>query len=464
VSSYVFGLNKPESTNGDPGPTSDLKTFGLLQSAFSVNPKDFSSGVWWQRSYSAAPDLALNHPARWDITLPGLAPTVPSNCLPNASTQRLTCAELNQRSPQDPAADDFHNMRGFFISSASHPGEGPQLTTANAGDKLRLQARVYNYSFKKMNPDAKVHVRFYGMEWNSKISCPAGTPRTEKPYCPTPENTTPSFLIGEDVIGGIPPFDSNPDGAPLNWVLANTDFDTTPYAGKDLVFWVVVWSEEADGTLTAELPDHGLFTIPPVLKNLADANWLEAEYSNNVGLYKPVFHVLESNTQLDAQNNSADAQLRVPNKSPVRLLNVQVSENRVGLGHRVEVSAHLRTGDVAVPGLSIVFYDGDPQQGSKAFDIERIPHLRAKDTYQVRVPFRPQSCGAHRVFVTVGAGKPFEVRGSTPAISVGCAPAPVLVPLTKEHCRNNGWRSFGPPAGPFKNEGQCISYVASRRN
>jgi len=32
-------------------------------------------------------------------------------------------------------------------------------------------------------------------------------------------------------------------------------------------------------------------------------------------------------------------------------------------------------------------------------------------------------------------------------------------PQTKEECKNGGWRNFGPPAGPFKNQGQCVSFV-----
>jgi YVTN family beta-propeller protein len=42
--------------------------------------------------------------------------------------------------------------------------------------------------------------------------------------------------------------------------------------------------------------------------------------------------------------------------------------------------------------------------------------------------------------------------------SIALTPAP-LVPTTKDDCRNGGYRRFGPPAGPFRNQGQCISYV-----
>lgn len=44
----------------------------------------------------------------------------------------------------------------------------------------------------------------------------------------------------------------------LNWKLATTTFDTTNYGGKLLVFWVVVWGEDAEGKLIQEMEGHGL--------------------------------------------------------------------------------------------------------------------------------------------------------------------------------------------------------------
>jgi len=41
---------------------------------------------------------------------------------------------------------------------------------------------------------------------------------------------------------------------------------------------------------------------------------------------------------------------------------------------------------------------------------------------------------------------------------VAVTPAP-QVPKDKEQCKHDGYRKFGPPVGPFKNQGQCVSYV-----
>lgn len=32
-------------------------------------------------------------------------------------------------------------------------------------------------------------------------------------------------------------------------------------------------------------------------------------------------------------------------------------------------------------------------------------------------------------------------------------------PTNKAQCKNGGWATFNPPAGPFKNQGDCIQYV-----
>jgi YVTN family beta-propeller protein len=50
-------------------------------------------------------------------------------------------------------------------------------------------------------------------------------------------------------------------------------------------------------------------------------------------------------------------------------------------------------------------------------------------------------------------------------IPVGSGPVAVAItpvrqtPTGKEQCKHHGYLKFGPPAGPFKNQGQCVSYV-----
>jgi len=43
-------------------------------------------------------------------------------------------------------------------------------------------------------------------------------------------------------------------------------------------------------------------------------------------------------------------------------------------------------------------------------------------------------------------------------VAVAITPVP-KTPKDKEQCNHHGYLNFGPPAGPFKNQGQCVSYV-----
>ena len=54
----------------------------------------------------------------------------------------------------------------------------------------------------------------------------------------------------------------------------------------------------------------------------------------------------------------------------------------------------------------------------------------------------------------------FSTEGLCP---LGIAIMPVTVPTAAEQCKNGGWRTFGAPAGPFRNQGDCVSNVRSRR-
>ena len=41
---------------------------------------------------------------------------------------------------------------------------------------------------------------------------------------------------------------------------------------------------------------------------------------------------------------------------------------------------------------------------------------------------------------------------------IAITPAP-LSPKTKDECKDGGYEKFGPPAGPFSNQGQCVKYI-----
>jgi hypothetical protein len=403
---YIFGTVQPPNFVDSVDLTTQVKTFGPLRSAFVADPTHPGSGAWWSRTYTR-PDVALNHPSRWAVTPQPLSRPLPANCLaapsPTSPTPVMDCVDLNQATPDDPWSSAVHYMRGFFISSASKPGAGPQREMALEGEQLRLQARVYNYSLAPMA--GQVHVRFYGVPWNPSTNVPAGN----------------AFLIGEAVPGPIPPFAAS-STAP-NWVLASTTWDTTNRGNQYFTFFVLAWIQQGDGSnasLGQEMLGHGLSGLPGTLTSFSDAAQLEeivsgqpVSYSNNLGFYNHAFYVIP-------QSSSATLAQTQPAPGDVRLEQIELAQPQVAAGQSLEVAVHLRTHTQSASGVHVVFYDGDPQHGGRAFDEERIAHIRAHDTTQARVRFRPDVCGARRIYVTVGRGKPYEVTDASHPVQVPC--------------------------------------------
>jgi hypothetical protein len=393
VTPYIFGQIKPNGTvdNKNPAPA-DVQTFGLLRTAFVADPTSTGAGGWWQQAYTNTPDVALNHPSRWVLSSPALTDPIPANCRPIAAgNSQMNCATLAPASRDNPWVSSFHFMRGLFISNASNPGQGPQLGTAKAGDQLSLQARVYNYSLASMPAGARVHARFYMQPWQVNGAKPIGD----------------SKLIGEDILGPIPPFSSD-DGAPLNWVLAHTAFDTTDYANQDMTFWVVVWMEDGNGKLVSEIDGHGLKSIPGALKSLAG---VEAEdYSNNVGFYNSVFHVFPKESISEPP----------PGPTTINLGKIDLSARTTVPGQSVEVSVLLSTEDTNARAVTAVFYDGDPEASGKVFGVERAPAVWAEHAYLAKALFRPQSCGVHKLFVVIDKDTPGEMLRRAAPLRVSC--------------------------------------------
>jgi hypothetical protein len=401
---YLMGTTKPGGYVDSQPLSTDIKTFGLLRAMFTADPLASGAGGWWQQAYSQAPDVALNHPSRWQITTPALENPIPKNCLATGTgASQMDCAELSQRLPTNPWLSVFHQMRGFFISSAQSAGQGPQLGQATAGDVLTLQARVYNYSLAVMPSDSHVHVRFYFMPWDTKKNLSAGD----------------SVLIGEEELSPIPPFSDNPDAAP-NWVLASATFDTGKYeqtknGAASVVFWVVVWMQTQDGKLVQEMPGHGLATIPGSLKSLADvAEECQKDgncYSNNVGLYHQIFYIAPSGV-VGAPPPAGPASIDIGK--------VDLSANRINPHNTIVVSATLAAIGADASGVSAKFYDGDPDKGGRVFDVERIPYIPQADPQLVQASYRTNTCGTHELFVVVNEGKSSKVVRRAQPIRVDC--------------------------------------------
>src|SRR5262249_18318734 len=147
----VFGEQSPRPSSipqNLPVPPGIDKS-GSMTVAYVADPLLLGEG-FWPEAYTR-PDIGLNHPARWSWSKPT---TTASFNAPEAGV-----------SPRD---QFFYQMKGFFITPSGSNGQGPNRSTATAGDKLDLAVRVYNYSLADMPPDTTAWVRIYGQKYDTK--------------------------------------------------------------------------------------------------------------------------------------------------------------------------------------------------------------------------------------------------------------------------------------------------------
>jgi hypothetical protein len=191
--------------------------------------------------------------------------------------------------------------------------------------------------------------------------------------------------------------------------LAATTFDTSGRADQYLLFWVLVWMQDGQGNILAELPDHGLTGAFTPATPLAQITGVPIEpYSNNVGFYG----YTGTGFYLAAPGGALGAAPPRPGDLTVDQLRVDGAP-AIPLDRKAKVTLSLHTGDVPVGPLPVVFYDGEPDQGGQPFDILHLAHLRANTTTQSRVFFRPQTCGPHTLVAVAGPTTPAPATGRT---------------------------------------------------
>ncbi len=356
--------------------------------------------IWWQQIYTL-PDVALNHPGRWTW---------------NKGKQLATFEAAD--STKIIEDNYFYLMKGFFISKKSATN-GPALAEASPSDPLTLTARVYNYSLKDTNdptladPAKDIRVRFYGQLYCTSSSSTETSCKSGSTTCNTPGLCGDSFQIGSDyIIPSIAGFKA--EGTEPNWTTANVDFipanfDATKNGNAYMVFWVVVWMEDANGKLAAEMPGHGLTSIPaPNLTQITQVPF--QPYSNNVGMYgvHQRFYICPTSGCVPQSTGLGATQSSPALKSITLSINPQLL-----LEQRAKLSATLQAASGPVGPVNIAYYDGNPAAHGTLLDVQRIQQMDAGATYAHRTFFTPETCGAHTLYASAWVADSPEIQAST---------------------------------------------------
>ena len=370
VEPFIFGRTPPANVVDNVKLTESLQTYGPLQAAFAANPVDSNSGSWWRDSnnpYRQNIDVALNHPVRWSKTTQQNA----LNCLDGSY-----CVDFNDPEPNNLWNSEFYWMRGLFVTVNSL--NGPQRIQAKEGDTIFLQARVYNYSLKDMAADALIKMRFYRQEVDG--TNPTGN----------------SVLIDEVTVGSLPGFNSDTNPDTPNWTTGHTSFDTAGLGNKSFIFWVVVWAEDGNGAMIAELAGHGLSAQPGAFTRIGDVPLAhvtlggEAKtFSNNVGYLHAPFYVAPAAPMLQPPGPLKDFVMQP----------LQLSSSAPEINERIIISTNMQAVGAPADSIHIRFSTEGSSDGGAIFDEEVLPHITANGIAPISVPYRPQRCGEHIIIV-----------------------------------------------------------------
>ena len=97
---------------------------------------------------------------------------------------------------------------------------------------------------------------------------------------------------------------------------------------------------------------------------------------------------------------------------------MEVPARQINPSANLPISATLSASAGSATGVSAEFYDGNPQQGGRLFDVEQVS-CPQNDTYRVETLYRTNTCGVHDLFVVLNAGQ-HRVMRRAPPVSVAC--------------------------------------------
>jgi hypothetical protein len=243
-------------------------------------------------------------------------------------------------------------MKGLFFFDSDGKPFGYSI---KEGKPVTVKARVYNYSFVDVTDDVEVKIEARARE---KTSDPWGD----------------RVAVGTATIPSIKGFMSSSASPPEpNWESVSVTFDTTGKGGKYYQFWVTV---DPDDTID-ELTGHDN----------------EEKYENNEGYFGIPLYVEEtSGSGLEASPSEGDLfheKMFLSNDTPQE-------------GEEVMVSSRISAMERDFRHVTVDFYDGDPDEGGKLFDLELIPYIAASSSYLVSVPWNTHGkVGTHEIYAVI---------------------------------------------------------------
>jgi hypothetical protein len=311
---------------------------GVLQVDYTVNPLGTDASIWW--SEVTEPDKPVSGYGE----KPDLALNLPNRWKTSDNVEW----EFNESSY------NLQMMKSLFFLD----GDGkPFGYSIKEGKPVTVKVRVYNYSFVDVVNEVEVKIEARARE---KTSDPWGD-RFEVGTATIPS------IEGSSIKGFMSSSASPPEP---NWKYASVTFDTTDRAGKYYQFWVTVDPDDKIDELTGH--DN------------------EEEYKNNEGYFGISLYVEETSGLL------------APPEGDLFHEKMFLSSDTPQEGEEVMVSSKISATERDFRHVTVDFYDGDPDEGGKLFDLELIPYIVANSSYLVSVPWNTHGkVGTHEIYVVI---------------------------------------------------------------
>ena len=118
ITPHIFGKTQPQTVvnDTDTPPPGTVQTFSALRTGYEVDVSEGSGagGGFWKAWYGKAPDVALNQPDHWGVSLTTSDPKDGSCRAFDATSSDVNCLTLGVRLPEDflpfvnPDLSNFH--------------------------------------------------------------------------------------------------------------------------------------------------------------------------------------------------------------------------------------------------------------------------------------------------------------------------------------------------------------------
>ncbi len=294
----------------------------------------------WTSRYASAPDPGLNLPRIWmfkDIKHP-------------------TDEEIWEWVDDETENPDARKIRGIFFRDAKGVDLGAAIPL---GDTATIAVRVHNFSL---------------------ADCASTTVRFEAaPYDPDTGNTGNAFTLGTVQTPRIDRWGAqNP-----NWTEATFDWDTSTLSEGNYKILVTL---DPSGQI-GELPGRAL----------------NEPFDNNRGWFPVFLHKKDSIAAAErATTERSENELASNLKGALSVTNAPSN----GKSFAPEESVLFRgsvsnAGDVSVRSIKVLFFDGDPAKGGKAFAGKIVPGVLPGASYSLVVKHAFETPGTHRVHMRI---------------------------------------------------------------